>query len=66
VSVLVTVSDDLVAHGLSAQDVLSKMMSFVDGRGGGNATVAQGGGRNAAGIDAALAAVPEAIASTRG
>jgi len=46
--------------------VLSKMMAFVDGRGGGNATVAQGGGRNAAGIDAALAAVPEAIASTRG
>ncbi|MBV8669024.1 MAG: alanine--tRNA ligase [Candidatus Eremiobacteraeota bacterium] len=66
VSVLVTVSDDLVTRGLSAQDVLSKMMAFVDGRGGGNATLAQGGGRNAAGVDAALAAVTEAIASARG
>jgi alanyl-tRNA synthetase len=62
----VTVSDELVARGVSAQDILAKMMTFVDGRGGGTASLAQGGGRNPAGIDAALAAVPEAIQSARG
>jgi alanyl-tRNA synthetase len=66
VSVLVTVSDELVARGVSAQDILAKMMTFVDGRGGGTASLAQGGGRNPAAIDAALAAVPEAIQSARG
>ncbi len=65
VSVVVTVSEDLTASGISAQDVLAKMMTFVDGRGGGTASMAQGGGRNPAGLDAALAAVPEAIGSSR-
>jgi alanyl-tRNA synthetase len=67
VSVLVTASEDVVARGISAQDILSKMMSFVDGRGGGTPLVAQGGGKNPAGIEAALAAVPGAIrAAARG
>jgi alanyl-tRNA synthetase len=66
VSVLVTASEDIVAHGISAHDILAKMMSFVSGRGGGTAQVAQGGGKNAAGIDAALAAVPDAIRAARG
>ncbi|HEV2879638.1 MAG TPA: alanine--tRNA ligase, partial [Candidatus Eremiobacteraceae bacterium] len=67
VSVLVTASEDVVARGISAQDILSKMMSFVDGRGGGTPLVAQGGGKNPAGIEAALAAVPDAIrAAARG
>jgi alanyl-tRNA synthetase len=67
VSVLVNASDDLVARGISAQDVLSKMMSFVSGRGGGTAQLAQGGGKNPAGIDTALAAVSDAIrAALRG
>jgi alanyl-tRNA synthetase len=61
VSVLVTASEDVVARGISAQDVLSKMMSFVGGRGGGTPQLAQGGGKNPAGIDAALAAVSDAI-----
>jgi alanyl-tRNA synthetase len=66
VSVLVTVSDDLISRGISAQDILAKMMAFVEGRGGGTAGLAQGGGRNPAGIEAALAAVPAAIQSARG
>ena len=66
VSVLVTVSEELVSKGISAQAILSTMMTFVDGRGGGSAAMAQGGGRNAAGIEAALAAVPQAIQSARG
>jgi len=63
VSVLVTVSDDVVARGVSARKVLDAMMPFVAGRGGGGATNAQGGGKNAAGIEDALAAVPESIRS---
>jgi alanyl-tRNA synthetase len=61
VSVLVTVSDDLVRRGISAQKILSAMMAPVQGRGGGTNAMAQGGGKNPAGIEAALAAVPEAI-----
>jgi alanyl-tRNA synthetase len=61
VAVLVTVSDEIVARGVSAHNILNKMMSFVSGRGGGSATIAQGGGKNPGGIDAALATVPEAI-----
>ncbi len=64
VSVLVSVSDDLVARGIAAQDIVAKMMSFVDGRGGGSAAQAAGGGKNAAGIDAALAAALGAVRNT--
>ncbi|MDQ6779963.1 MAG: alanine--tRNA ligase [Candidatus Eremiobacteraeota bacterium] len=63
VSLLVTVSDDLLSRGLSARKILDAMMPHVSGKGGGNAASAQGGGKNAAGIEAAFAAVPEAIAS---
>jgi alanyl-tRNA synthetase len=65
VSVLVTVSDDLIARGISANAILAKMMTFVEGRGGGTATIAQGGGKNAAGIEPALASVPDAIRASR-
>jgi len=60
VSVLVTVSEDLEAK-ISARQVLNAMMPFVGGKGGGSASIAQGGGKNIAGIDAALRAVPDAI-----
>lgn len=61
VSVVVSVSDDLVARGISAQTILAKMMPFVNGRGGGSKNLAQGGGKNSSGIDAALSAVAEAL-----
>ncbi len=61
VSVLVTVSDDLVARGISAQKILAAMMAPVQGRGGGTPAMAQGGGKDPAGIAKALAAVPDAI-----
>ncbi len=60
VSALVTVSEDLVGR-ISARQILNAMMPFVDGKGGGSASLAQGGGKNIAGIDAALSAVPDAI-----
>lgn len=48
--------------GLSANDLIKQISSAVDGRGGGKADLAQGSGKNAAGIDAALAAVRAEIA----
>ncbi len=60
VSVLVTVSEDLEAK-IPARQILNAMMPFVGGKGGGSASIAQGGGKNVAGIDAALSAVPDAI-----
>ena len=61
VSVVVTARRRGVAKGVSAKDVLAAIIPHVDGKGGGNPAMAQGAGKNAAGIDAALAAVPSAI-----
>ncbi|MBC5825663.1 MAG: alanine--tRNA ligase [Candidatus Eremiobacteraeota bacterium] len=63
VSLLVTVSADAVARGVSAKRILTEMASHVAGKGGGSALQAQGAGKNPAGVDAALAAVPAAISS---
>ncbi|MGA9375294.1 MAG: alanine--tRNA ligase [Mycobacterium sp.] len=43
--------------GLSANDLVKTLGAAVNGRGGGKADLAQGSGRGAAGIDAALAAL---------
>lgn len=43
--------------GVRANDVVAGLAAAVDGRGGGKADLAQGSGKNPAGIDAALAAV---------
>jgi alanyl-tRNA synthetase len=43
--------------GLSANDLVKQVGAAVNGRGGGKADLAQGSGRGAAGIDAALAAL---------
>jgi alanyl-tRNA synthetase len=48
--------------GIRANDVIAAVAAAVDGRGGGKADLAQGSGRNAAGIDAALAAVRAELA----
>ncbi|MCV7193588.1 alanine--tRNA ligase [Mycolicibacterium brumae] len=48
--------------GLSANDLVKAIGSAVDGRGGGKPDLAQGSGRNAAGIDAALAGLRAEIA----
>ena len=61
VSLVVTASQDVADRGVSARGVLNALIRHVDGKGGGTALLAQGGGKNAAGIDAALAAVPDAI-----
>ena len=43
--------------GLSANDLVKQLGVSVNGRGGGKADLAQGSGKGAAGIDAALAAL---------
>lgn len=48
--------------GLSANDLVKQLGAAVNGRGGGKADLAQGSGKGAAGIDAALAALRAEIA----
>jgi alanyl-tRNA synthetase len=48
--------------GVRANDLVKQLGAAVDGRGGGKADLAQGSGKNPAGIDAALAAVRAEIA----
>ena len=51
----VTVSDDLVARGVSAGDLVAAAMPALGGRGGGRAQMAQGRGTNRSGLAQALA-----------
>ena len=48
--------------GIRANDLVKQLAAAVDGRGGGKADLAQGSGKNASGIDAALDAVRAEIA----
>jgi alanyl-tRNA synthetase len=61
VALVVTVSPDLVKRGLSAKDVFGAIAPHVDAKGGGGPALAQGAGKNGAGIDAGFAAVPPVI-----
>ncbi len=63
VSLLIALSDDRVAAGLHAGNLLKAAAVHVDGRGGGQAAQAQGGGKKAAGASAALDAVRAALAA---
>jgi len=66
VSIVVTVSADLVRRGISAKEILNAMLARVDGKGGGSAAAAQGGGKNPAGLDDALAAVESELRKATG
>lgn len=54
VSLLAGATDSAVAAGFSAGDIVKEIAELVGGRGGGKPAMAQAGGSNAAGIDAAL------------
>ena len=56
VSLLAGATDSAVAAGFSAGDIVKEIAELVGGRGGGKPAMAQSGGSNAAGIDAALEA----------
>src|SRR6185369_743408 len=53
----VTVSDDLVARGISAGELVTVAMPALDGRGGGRPGMAQGRGTKREGLPAALGAI---------
>jgi alanyl-tRNA synthetase len=57
----VTVSDDLVARGVSAGDLVRRAIVEIGGRGGGRPEMAQGKGGRRNGIPAALAAIEDAL-----
>lgn len=54
---VVAVNQAAQDRGLRANDLVKVLGAAVDGRGGGKADLAQGSGKGAAGIDAALAAI---------
>jgi alanyl-tRNA synthetase len=53
----VTVSDDLVARGISAGELVGAAVASIDGRGGGRPEMAQGKGSQRDGLAAALEVV---------
>ena len=60
--VFVTVSDDLVAAGVSAADLVLAACEPLGGRGGGRPAMAQGKGTRRAGVADALAAIRSRLA----
>ncbi|MBR1375936.1 MAG: alanine--tRNA ligase [Cardiobacteriaceae bacterium] len=56
---LVLVADSAVKNGLNAGDILKKLASELDGKGGGRANMAQGGGKNPAKLDTAFGKIAE-------
>ncbi|MGH7729378.1 MAG: DHHA1 domain-containing protein, partial [Vulcanimicrobiaceae bacterium] len=62
VSLVVTASPDVVATGIDCGRLLRTAAPLVGGRGGGRPDHAQGGGKDAGGAEAALAAIRSALA----
>ena len=60
-SVVVALNPSAVDRGLSANDLVRAAGEKIGGRGGGKADVAQGGGSDASGVDAAIAVVSSAL-----
>ena len=60
-TLLAGVTDDLIAKGVSASDILKQISPIVDGGGGGRPNMAQAGGKKPEKIDDALAKAAEII-----
>src|SRR5699024_3878576 len=62
-SLLAMVTPDIVQKGIKAGDVIREIASHIEGRGGGRPELAEAGGKNAAGLDDAIAAVVDVISA---
>jgi alanyl-tRNA synthetase len=62
----VSVSDDLVAPGVSAGDLVREAVAAIDGRGGGRPEMAQARGSRREGLSDALATIAAAVRSRVG
>jgi alanyl-tRNA synthetase len=60
------VTQDVIAKGISAGDIISKISPAVGGRGNGRPNMAMGGGKDASGLDKALDMVTEVVAERLG
>ncbi len=60
------VTQDVVARGVSAGEIIGKIAPEIGGKGGGRPNMALGGGKDASGLDRALEMVPEFVASKLG
>ena len=65
VSAVATVNETGQQAGVAARDVLAAALPAIEGRGGGKADVAQGGGGRPEGIDDAVAAARALLAEPR-
>ena len=63
VTLLCGVTDDLVAKGVKAGDIIKEVAPLVGGGGGGRPQLAQAGGKNPKGIDDAIAKAIELLAA---
>jgi alanyl-tRNA synthetase len=62
-SFLAMVTPDLVARGINAGDIINQVAKVAGGGGGGKATMAQAGGRDASRVDEALKLTRRIVAS---
>ncbi len=57
ISIIVKVSDDVVAKGIKAGEIVNKIAVACEGRGGGRPNFAQGGAKNPANLDKVLSEI---------
>jgi alanyl-tRNA synthetase len=62
-SLIALVTQDTIDKGIKAGDLVRESAKHIDGRGGGRPDLAEAGGKDPGGLDAALAAVPELVKS---
>jgi alanyl-tRNA synthetase len=65
-ALLAMVTQDLVAKGIKAGDIVREIAPHVEGRGGGRPDLAEAGGKNPSGLPAALSAVPGVVRAALG
>jgi len=58
------VTPDVAERGVRAGDIIRAAAPHIDGRGGGRPELAEAGGKDASGLDAAIASVEETIRAT--